>query len=142
MRLALYTATRPGIQGVYSHLVRSVDGGIYSHCELVFSDGMSASASFIDGGVRFKRIDYDPEHWDFIDLPACLESAARQWFIDHEGARYDLLGNLKFVIWLIPQSESRWFCSEAIAAALGMPEPWRYGPCGLAAALSWNLVTT
>jgi len=31
----------------------------------------------MDGGVRFKRIDYDPDHWDFIELPDHLEPAAR-----------------------------------------------------------------
>src|SRR3546814_7608950 len=41
--------------GIYSRVTRLVDGGPYSHCELVFSDGLSASASFIDGGVRFKH---------------------------------------------------------------------------------------
>ena len=142
MQLALYKATRPGLQGIYSRLARWIDGGPYSHCELVFSDGVSASASFIDGGVRFKQIDYDPAHWDFIDLPANMEAQAREWFEQHEGAGYDLIGNLTFVLWFIPHSKSRWFCSEAVAAALGMPEPWRYGPCGLASALSWRLQTT
>ena len=28
----------------------------YSHCEMVFSDGICASASLRDGGVRFKYI--------------------------------------------------------------------------------------
>lgn len=116
-----------------------IDGGPYSHAEIVFSDGLSASASFIDGGVRFKRINYDPAHWDFIDLPPSMEGQARQWFADHEGAGYDLIGNLRFVAWFVPHSKSRWFCSEAIAAALCMPEPWRYGPNGLAAALQWKL---
>lgn len=138
MRLALYKATRPGLQGIYSRVVRWVDGGKYSHCEILFSDGMSASSSFIDGGVRFKQIDYDPEHWDFIDLPASMEPQAREWFEQHEGARYDLIGNLKFLLWFVPHSKSRWFCSEAIAAALGMPDPWRYGPSGLAAAVNWK----
>lgn len=142
MRLALYKSTRPGFQGIYSCITRWVDGGPYSHCELIFSDGLSASASFIDGGVRFKRIDYDSAHWDFIDLPASMEPAARQWFADHAGAGYDLIGNLRFVAWFIPHSKSRWFCSEAIAAALGMPDPWRYGPCGLAAAIDWKLAPT
>lgn len=139
MKLALYRATRPGIQGIYSRVVRLVDGGQYSHTEIVFSDGLSASASFIDGGVRLKRIDFDPAHWDFIDLSPSMEPAARQWFADHEGAGYDLIGNLRFVAWFARPSKSRWFCSEAVAAALGMPEPWRYGPCGLAAALNWKL---
>lgn len=138
MRLALYKATRPGLQGIYSRVVRWVDGGPYSHVEILFSDGVSASSSFIDGGVRFKAIDYDPTHWDFIDLPVHFEPAARAWFEQHEGARYDLVGNLRFVAWFVPHSKSRWFCSEAVAAALGMPDPWRYGPSGLAAALRWK----
>lgn len=138
-RLALYKATRPGWQGIYSRLARWIDGGPYSHCELIFSDGLSGSASFIDGGVRLKAIDYDPAHWDFIELPASMEAQARDWFEQHQGAGYDLIGNLKFVAWFVPHSKSRWFCSEAVAASLGMPEPWRYGPCGLAAALSWRM---
>lgn len=142
MRLALYKSTRPGLQGIYSRLARWIDGGPYSHCELVFSDGLSASASFIDGGVRFKAIDYDPAHWDFIELPFYLEPDARQWFAANEWAGYDLIGNLKFVMPLIPHSKSRWFCSEAIAEALGMADSWRYGPNGLAAAIQWQLKTT
>lgn len=136
MRLALYNATRPGLQGIYSRLARWIDGGKYSHCELVFSDGVSASASFIDGGVRFKYIDYDPAHWDFIEV-AGNEAQARQWFVEHAGARYDLVGNLRFVAWFVPHSKSRWFCSEAVAAALGMADAWRYGPNGLHAALTY-----
>ena len=77
MKAAFYKATRPGLQGLYSRAARAVDRGPYSHCELVFSDGLSGSASYIDGGVRLKRIDFDPEHWDFIELPAHLEPAAR-----------------------------------------------------------------
>ena len=142
MRLALYRGTRPGWQGIYSRLVRWIDGGPYSHVEIVFSDGVSASASWIDGGVRFKAIDYRTEHWDFIDLPTDMEPAAREWFQQHQGAGYDLIGNLRFVLGFVPHSRARWFCSEAAAAALGMPDPWRYGPCGLAAALTWRLHPT
>ena len=135
MRAAFYKATRPGLQGIYSHLVRWIDHGPYSHCELVFDDGMSASASYIDGGVRFKHIDYDPAHWDVVDLPDAMEPAARQWFESHLGQRYDLAGNLRFVLPWLNDSSDKWFCSEALAAALGLAEPWRYGPCGLYAAL-------
>lgn len=138
MRAAFYKGTRPGLQGIYSRVVRLIDRGPYSHCELVFSDGISASASWIDGGVRFKHIDYKPKHWDFVDLPANLEDAARQWFTTHEGHGYDLLGNLRFVFWMVRESDKDWFCSEAIGAALGMPEAWRLGPNGLAAALKWT----
>lgn len=102
--------------------------------ELVFANGLSASASYIDGGVR---IDYRPEHWDFVDAPGD-EAAARAWFTAHAGRSYDLMGNLSFLCPLIPDSKRKWFCSEACAAALGIPEPHRMGPNGLAAVLRWE----
>ena len=135
MKAAFYKATRPGLQGIYSRAVRFIDRGPYSHCELAFSDGLSASASYIDKGVRFKRIDYDPAHWDFMTLPDALEDFARDWFRANEGAPYDLLGNVRFVLPIVPASSSGWFCSEAMAAALKLREPWRFGPNGLAAVL-------
>lgn len=134
---AFYRATRPGPQGIYSRAVRFIDRGPYSHCELVFTDGLSGSASYIDGGVRLKRIDYDDEHWDLIDLPADpnAEAYARGWFEANAGAPYDLMGNVRFVLPFLPDSERGWFCSEAMAAALRLKEPWRLGPNGLAALL-------
>ena len=137
MRAAFYKGTRPGLQGIYSRAVRFIDRGPYSHSELVFSDGLSASASYIDGGVRFKKIDYSlhPEHWDFMTLPDALGDYARDWFERNMGAPYDLLGNVRFVLPWVRDSETGWFCSEAIAAALKLKEPWRFGPNGLAAVL-------
>ena len=131
MKLAFYKGTRKGLQGLYSRLARWVDSGPYSHCELVFSDGLSASASFIDGGVRFKQIKYKPEQWDVVELQGFDEDKARQWFEDHEGEKYDLLGNLRFIFFFVKPSNNKWFCSEAIAEALGISESWRLGPNGL-----------
>ena len=133
MKAAFYKATRPGWQGIYSRAVRWIDRGPYSHAELVFSDGLSASASWMDGGVRFKRIDYDPERWDFVTLPDSLEPQARDWFERNAGAPYDLMGNVRFVLPWLSDSDKGWFCSEALGAALGWKEPWRYGPNGAAA---------
>jgi len=133
MKLALYTATRPGLAGIYNRLVRLIDGGPFSHCELIFSDGMCASASFIDGGVRYKEMTPDPAKWEVRDLPSDFdEAAARAWFDAHLGAGYDIAGNLRFVFRWWPHSKTKWFCSEAIAAALGLPEPADLGPNGLA----------
>lgn len=137
-RAAFYKGTRPGLPGVYNHLVRKWERGPYSHCELIFSDGMSASASFEDKGVRFKAIDYTPENWDFIDLPPHLEGPARAWFEDHDGWSYDIRGNFHHVIGFIPASTKKKFCSSACAEALGMPTAWRFGPNALYAALWWN----
>jgi len=135
-RAAFYKGIRPGIAGIYSHAVQKWERGEYSHVELVFSDGMSASASFTDKGVRFKQIDYTKvEDWDFIELPAELEAGARQWFVDHDGEKYDLQGNFHLLIGFIPEDRNRKFCSEAAGYALGFPEAWRFGPNCLAAIL-------
>lgn len=135
MKAAFYKGTRPGWQGIYSRAVRWIGKGPYSHCELVFSDGMAASASYMDGGVRFKRIDFKPENWDFIDLPPELEPAARTWFEQHNGEPYDLRGNVWFVLRFIKHSLFKWFCSEALLAALGFASPDQYEPNGAAVLL-------
>jgi hypothetical protein len=135
-RAAFYKGTRPGVAGMYNRAVRWWTDSPYSHVELIFSDGMAGSASFADGGVRLKAIEFDPSRWDFIDLPDHLEAAARAWFEQHTGAGYDLRGNFQFVLAPFGQSLLRWFCSEAGGAALGFPESWRYDPPTLASALT------
>jgi hypothetical protein len=128
MKVAFYKGTRSGIAAIYSIGVRLWTQSKYSHCELIFSDGMAASSSFSDGGVRFKMIDFDSEKWDIFEMPDHLEENARQWFIDHEGLKYDLLGNVRFIIGLVRNSNNRWFCSEAMGAALGLMDSWRFSP--------------
>lgn len=142
LRIAFYKGIRPGLAGVYSHGVRFITSSQYSHCEFIFSDGMSASSSFSDGGVRFKEIEYDTERWDIIELPNADENLVRTWFVKHEGAKYDLLGNAHFVFGFIGHSRNRWFCSEALAAALGFPNPWRFDPGTLHAAVMGMLTYT
>ncbi|GAB2472263.1 hypothetical protein GCM10027082_24730 [Comamonas humi] len=89
------------------------------------------------GGVRFKRLALDPEHWDLVRLPGD-PAAAALWFQQHAGALYDWQLIAGFVAWLIPGRSARWTCSEAVAAALGIPprEAWRFDPCSLHAALN------
>lgn len=138
MKVAFYSGVRPGINGLYNRTVQLIDKGKFSHCELVFSDGLSASASFIDKGVRFKTIDYfskSSKDWVIVDLPEFDEQKAKQWFLDHEGHKYDLLGNLRFIFGWVREDDNKWFCSEALMAALGFKEPWRFGPNGAAAIL-------
>ncbi len=123
-----YKVNHTGIQGIYSRAVRWWTRSTYSHCELVFSNGEAASASYMDGGVRFKQIDFDPEKWDFVPLPEALEAAARDWFVKYQGAPYDLWGNLHFIISSVGDDEKKWFCSESLAAAVGLASPSRYSP--------------
>ncbi len=128
---AFYKAIPPGTRGIYNRLVQHWEKGPHSHCELIFSDGKAASASFMDGGVRFKDIVFDPAKWDFITLPDHMEARARQWFKLHEGDDYDVMGNVHLVIGFFAQSKGKEFCSEAVAEALGLGEGWRFGPNAL-----------
>lgn len=136
MRVALYKGTRPGLSGLFNILTRWWLGGPYSHCELVFSDGWSASSSFLDGGVRFKRIEYDPARWDFIELESQFdEEEARTWFVVHQGMKYDLLGLVGFMIRPIKGHSNRVVCSEAVMEALGFSQGYRFDPCNMAVTL-------
>lgn len=137
-RAAFYKGTRPGLAGLYNRGVRAKERGPYSHCELVFSGGLSASSSFSDGGVRFKLIEYDPARWDFVALPQHLEAPAREYFVAHEGESYDLMGNVYQLFGFVPPASRKQFCSEACGAALGLPDAWRFGPNALYSTLVWG----
>jgi hypothetical protein len=129
MKIASYKSIRPGLSGIFSRLVRWWTNSQYSHTELIFSDGTSASSSFIDGGVRFKEISYDNDHWDFIELPESFnETAARLWFIQNENKKYDVLGLVGFVWKRGTQNKNKFYCNESIGEALGIKDSWRFDP--------------
>ena len=114
--------------------------GPYSHVELVLGydeagQSICASSSMMDGGVRVKHMHLDPEHWDLLPVVGDQESAWA-WLKEHGGTGYDYLGLLGFVARAIGHDQSRFVCSEAVAAMLGVPDPWRFDPCSLHAALS------
>jgi hypothetical protein len=118
----------------------------YSHNELVFSiqDNWAecASSSSRDGGVRFKQIDLFSGRWDVKPLPQYSDAdelVARFWFVSHEGDKYDYLGVaafIKTISFFVRGCLDRWFCSEAIAAALGLPNPSSLSPQDLDNTLS------
>jgi len=82
MKLAFYKGTKKGISGVYNKGVRWIEDGKFSHVEMIFSNGLSGSASFMDGGVRYKKIDYSvhPTDWEIVDCPWINESFAIDMF--------------------------------------------------------------
>jgi len=111
--------------------------GPYSHCELIMArngtEATCASSSYLDGGVRTKTMVLDPDHWDVVEVDR--SAIPEIWLRVHKGDRYDVLGLLGFVWRRQSGDQRKWFCSEAVAAMLGFPEPWRFDPMTLWAAV-------
>ena len=129
-----------GRKHLFNRLVSWYLRGPYSHCELVLQtspDGVSlcVSSSFMDGGVRIKNMKLDPEHWDLVEVDGSPANAWL-WAVDHENDSYDLLGLLGFVWRRQTGEQNKWFCSEAVAAMRGTPEPYRFDPMTLHASLT------
>lgn len=138
MHIASYIGTRPGVQGLFNRAVRAGLRIPYSHNELVFSDGLSASCSFIDKGLRFKRINFDDGKWVLheVDPRRFSEQQAREWF-EREAAlppgeriRYSipLLFTYPFPYLPIKPGEREEVCCTAIARALGIEQHRKYDP--------------
>jgi hypothetical protein len=136
MQAAFYSGTKPGFAGVYNRGVRWIESGSYSHTELVFSNGESASASFMDGGVRFKDITYTSGNWDFVALPWADEAYARKYFEDRDEQKYDIRGNIHFILGFIKNNPEKQFCSGIVAGALQIPQYWWFAPNALHAVLT------
>lgn len=112
--------------------------GPYSHVELVTEHGAGWSSSQLDGGIREKHnIDFSSGRWDVIEVPGLDLDTAVDWFILHSECSYDIIGLIGFLCRPASHSPTRFFCSEAVAAALGIPEPWRYDPNTLYSAVQW-----
>lgn len=124
--------------------IRFATRGIYSHVELISGPVelgqvvVCLSSSGRDGGVREKRILLKPDSWDLVQMNIAPEQPV-QFIRDRIGARYDYRGILfSQVLALGRHSESRWFCSEICAAALGLKSPQRMSPQLLFEVLTWG----
>jgi hypothetical protein len=107
---------------LFSRLIRIYTCGIYSHAELVFSDGRSFSSDETDGGTRWKDWTMTDDEWDFLDVPmtAAQEADVRTFCNSELGSKYDMRG-IAFSFLPIPigiQSADKWFCSEICVAAI------------------------
>ena len=111
-------------------VIRWVTRSPYSHVELILdptdkgNDGASLcfSSSARDGGVRVKRIELNPDHWDIQEIEWPVGDHIERLFANLAGSKYDYWGLLfsQFFNWR-RHSKTRWFCSEVIAFALGIP---------------------
>lgn len=99
----------------------------YSHVELEL-DGLSYSASPLDGGVRIKRINFDESRWDCLE---CLvdEVHVKDLYNNTKDNGYDFIGVVFAqglnIGW---ESKDKYFCSEWVAEALELSEPYTFSP--------------
>lgn len=136
MQLAMYKGPAKSVwQKLVHWVVCLCTWSPYSHVELVI-DGKCYSASDRDGGVRGKVIDLASGHWDVAELASAYQQRKAQalaWFRDHDGENYDWLGVARLFLLLrwLPVRKKHHFCSKAIAAALGVPDPEDLSPHAL-----------
>lgn len=126
VRLALYKGK--GTLG--NAIIRWWARSPYSHCELVIGD-VGYTSSIRDGGVRAKRIEFDPAHWYFVDLPWAHEHRVKAYYAQTAGEPYgwkDLI--LRQVLNKAGDSYGQ-FCSEWCAKALGVANGQIYSPATL-----------
>lgn len=117
----------------------------YSHCEIVIDHQTNSiggvqigySASLMDGGVRAKAIEFNPEHWDFIDLPWADASQVSAHYQQTKDEKYGLIDLFWGQLFNRPSDKGGDFCSEWCAAALGIPTPHVHDPSSLYALLKF-----
>jgi len=127
VRLAMYKG-----KGHFNNaIIRWWTKSIYSHCELVLDGDIGYSSSMRDGGVRGKSIDFNPEHWDFIELPFANAWNILEHFRETRGRPYGLIDLFWSQFFNRPNRDKGDFCSEWCAAALGLPNPSSYSPQSL-----------
>ena len=92
-----------------------------THVEIEFSDGMSFSSSEQDGGVRFKKIEYKPENWEFIEIPVTEveENKIRKWCESKTNNAYNWWG-IFFAMGInfFYTKNDDYFCSQIVTRAL------------------------
>lgn len=124
--------------------IRFATRGRYSHVEFIAGAAEfdlpleCLSSSGRDGGVRRKVLVLKPTNWDLVQL--AIEADGPADFIrSHIGARYDYTGLLfSHVLALGRHNKDRWFCSELVAAALGLAQPHRLSPQMLFDVVTWE----
>lgn len=86
------------------------------------------------GGMRFKRINPFNGNWDVVCLPKSIDARKGAiWAKDNEGRAYNWNLMIGYIAWFIPDNKNRLLCSQAVAAQLGVQEPWRFDPCNVRA---------
>lgn len=137
--MAVTLAFYRGRGDVVDRVIRWMTRSLYSHVEIIWwcgthgDDGLpealAFSASSRDGGVRTRVIGMDPDHWDYVTIPWACQQRVAVLSRSEDGAGYDYLGIvLSQILHLRRSSGRRWFCSEIVGHALGLPFPQTLSP--------------
>lgn len=129
MKFAFYKA--PG--SIFDRFIRFWMRGPYAHVEAILeehADGTFTIASSVPGiGIRIAAGQVLPaSDWDIVSGPGNA-AAAREWFEQRNGAPYDYIGLLGFVLRpAFSDDRTKFFCSEACLSSIGYQEAYKVDP--------------
>ena len=113
MQLAFYKAKHGTL---VDKIIAKVTDSEYSHVEIVFSNGISYSASPRDKGVRFKEIDMETGKWDLYKIDRQFDEELLKIHLKKfEGQPYDVLGAIGSGFGIPLYSPHKKFCSLIMA---------------------------
>lgn len=99
-------------------------GGIFWHCEIVFSNGAVGHAGNKGRGVSLLNVadrDYKSGNWEFFEIPATTDQEAimYQYFVERQYYRYNTIGLFtSMLLGLNISVQNAVFCSEACLDAM------------------------
>lgn len=120
---------------LFDWIICFIDKSRYSHCELVMEyypetrRGVCWSSSPREKAVRKKVITLDTGRWEVYECDDEYDlDVVEAFFQAEKGKKYDWLGAVSTQLRFIPESLSKWFCSEILAEFFKMYKPSRQTP--------------
>ena len=94
-----------------SRLIMCWTNSQYSHCELLFSDGVRFGINSNFNAKFYKDTDY--ENWDVLEIKGGDEEKVKYSCNEIIGCKYDWVGVIFSQIFPFGwESKTKWFCSE------------------------------
>jgi hypothetical protein len=122
-----------------TRLVQKGEFAHVTHCEAILvehPDGTVdiGSSSLRDGGVRVKRnVRLTAGNWIIMNVPQFCALRSADWFARHDGSGYDTRGAFASAFPIQWSVDGRFFCNQAVGAAVGLSSPEIFGPAQFAA---------
>ncbi len=132
--LASYKSTHKGWHGLINRGIRRITRSKHSHSEACLGNPFESavpclSSSGVDGGVRIKEMQLNPDKWDIEPMSWVTEDMFWETYYKYKDDKYDYLGCGWFAApWIFIESYTRKFCTEIVAILAGYQDPWRFAP--------------